>query len=102
MFNKTATILATAFIVGSALSAHAYQLDPNSGLPMEYYYGPVAEHAKQGLPVREATVKKYAPGQKGATRASAPANHGGNLRLLEARPSIVPVAADQKHSGHLW
>ena len=64
MFSKSATILAAAFVIGSVLSAHAYQLDPNTGLPMEYYYGPVADHAKQGLPVREETVKKYAPAQQ--------------------------------------
>jgi hypothetical protein len=103
MFSKTATILATAFVLGSAWSANAYQLDPNTGLPTEYYYGPVSEHAKHGLPVREDTVKKYAPGQqKGATQATVPANHGSNLRLLEARPNVVPVRSDDKHSGHLW
>jgi hypothetical protein len=103
MFSKTATILAAAVVLGSTWSAQAYWQDPNTGLPTEYYYGPVAEHAKQGLPVRAETVKKYAPSQqKGAARASAPANHAGNLRLLEARPNIVPVGADEKHSGHLW
>ena len=103
MFSKTATILAAAFVLGSAWSAHAYQLDPNTGLPMEYYYGPVADHAKQGLPVREETVKKYAPAQqKGAARAAVPASHASNLRLLEARPNVVPVRSEEKHSGHLW
>ena len=103
MFSKSATILAAAFVIGSVLSAHAYQLDPNTGLPMEYYYGPVADHAKQGLPVREETVKKYAPAQqKGAARAAVPASHASNLRLLEARPAVVPVRSEEKHSGHLW
>jgi hypothetical protein len=103
MFSKTTTILAAAFIVGSAFGAHAYQLDPNTGLPMEYYYGPVSEHAKQGLPVRDETVKKYAPAQqKGAARAAVPASHGSDLRLLEARPNVVPVRSEEKHSGHLW
>ena len=103
MFSKTATILATAFVLGSAWSAHAYQLDPSTGLPTEYYYGPVSQHAKQGLPVREETVKKYAPTQqKGAARATVPASQASNLRLLEARPNVVPVRSDEKHSGHLW
>ena len=103
MFSKTATILAAAFVLGPAWSAHAYQLDPNTGLPTEYYYGPVAEHAKQGLPVREDTVKKYAPAQqKGAARAAVPRSVPSNLRLLEARPNVAPVRSDDKHSGHLW
>jgi hypothetical protein len=103
MFSKTATILATAFVLGSAWSAYAYQLDPSTGLPTEYYYGPVSEHAKQGLPVRADTAKKYAPSQqKGAVRAAVPASQTSNLRLLEARPSVVPVRSDEKHSGHLW
>ena len=103
MLSKTAPILATAFVLGSAWNAHAYQLDPNTGLPTEYYYGPVADHAKQGLPVREDAVKKYAPAQqKGAARAAVPASHGSNLRLLEARPNVVPTRSDEKHSGHLW
>jgi hypothetical protein len=127
MFNKTATILAAAVVLGSTWSARAYWQDPNTGLPMEYYYGPVAEHAKQGLPVRAETVKKYAPSQqKGAVGATVSSNRGSNIRLpearphiapvgatvfpnrgsdirlLEARPHIVPVGADDKHSGHLW
>jgi hypothetical protein len=103
MFSKTATILAAAVVLGSTWSAFAYWQDPSTGLPTEYYYGPVAEHVKQGLPVRAETVKKYAPSQqKGAARAVAPANHGGSLRLLEARPNIIPAVSDAKHSGHLW
>jgi hypothetical protein len=103
MFSKTTTILAAAFIVGSAFGAHAYQLDPNTGLPMEYYYGPVSEHAKQGLPVRDETVKKYAPAQhKGAAKATLPTSHGSKLHLLENRPNIVPVRSEEKPSGHLW
>jgi hypothetical protein len=103
MFSKTATILAAAAILGSTWSAQAYWQDPSTGLPTEYYYGPVAEHAKQGLPVRQETVKKYAPAQqKGAARAAVPASHGSELRLLEARPNVVPVRSEEKHSGHLW
>jgi hypothetical protein len=103
MFSKFATILATTFVLGSTWNAHAYQLDPSTGLPTEYYYGPVAQHAKQGLPVREEAVKKYAPTQqKGTARATVPASQASNLRLLEARPNVVPVRSDEKHSGHLW
>src|SRR5262245_1868360 len=103
MSGKTAMTLAAGIIVGSAWSAYSYQLDPNTGLPTEYYYGPVSEHAKQGLPVNGDTVKKYAPAQQGASsKATASAKRRSTINLLESRPIIVPVGSDDKHSGHLW
>jgi len=102
MIPKTTMVLAAAFVLGLTFTARAYQLDANTGLPTEYYYGPVSEHAKQGLPVREDAVKKYAPAQQGRTKPTASAKGGSDIRLLESRPQAVPVHSDDKGSGHLW
>ena len=58
MIPKTAMVLATAIVLGSTLTVNAYIADVNTELPTEIYYGPVCEHARQGLPVREETLKK--------------------------------------------
>jgi hypothetical protein len=102
MIPKTTIAVAAALVVGSTWTAHAYQLDPNTGLATEYYYGPISEHAKQGLPVKEETMKKYAPAQRGPAKPTASVKRGSEVRLLEARPSAVPIRSDDKHSGHLW
>jgi hypothetical protein len=57
MIPKTAMVLATAIVLGSTLTVNAYIADVNTGLPTEIYYGPVCEHARQGLPVRERLEK---------------------------------------------
>jgi hypothetical protein len=100
MIPKITIAVAAALVVGSTWTAHAYQLDPNTGLPTEYYYGPISDHAKQGLPVKEETMKKYAPAQRGPAKPTASADRGSNLRLLESRPNAVPVSSGDKH--HPW
>jgi hypothetical protein len=94
MIPKSTMVLAAALILGSSLGVHAYQLDANTGLPTEYYYGPVCDHVKQGLPVREG--KSGCTNQASAKQPTS-AKRGSHVRLLEDRPHAVPVSSDDKH-----
>src|SRR5215831_12382649 len=96
MIRKT-MVLAAALVFGSSLTAPAYQLDANSGLPTEYYYGPVCDHAKQGLPVREETRNKSGCTNKVSPKPAASAKPGHGIHLLENRRNAVPVSSDDKH-----
>jgi hypothetical protein len=96
MFPKTAMALATAFVLGSTLTVNAYQLDPNTGLPMEYYYGPVCEHANRGLPVREETRRKYGCAARVSANPAISANRGAVIRQLENRPVAAPSRINDK------
>src|SRR5262245_13581445 len=109
MITKTAMALAATFVVGSTWTASSYQLDQNTGLPTEYYYAPISDHAKQELRVREETLKKYAPAQQGVKKPTASVERGSNILLLESRPNAVQARptplqsnSNDKHSGHLW
>ena len=97
MIPKTTMVLAAGLVLGSSLSVGAYQLDANTGLPTEYYYGPVCDHAKHGLPVKEETRNRSGCTNQGSVKPTARANGGSAIRLLENRPVAVPAASDDKH-----
>jgi len=97
MFPKVAMVLATSLVLGSTLTANAWQLDPNTGLPTEYYYGLVCEHANRGLPVREETRRKAGCAAQVSANQTA-ANRGPVLRQLENRPAAARARIDDKHA----
>jgi hypothetical protein len=96
MIPKTAMVLATALVLGSTLTVNAYQLDANTGLPTEYYYGPVCEHANRGLPVREETRKKSGCAARFSANPATSANRGPSIRQLENRPAAAPARINDK------
>jgi hypothetical protein len=98
--------IAAAFVMssGSAFAA-AMDHDPTTGLNTYYYYGPVSELAKKGLPIKEGSSKYTSSSQANARRQNSPSS----LRLLENRPArtTAPVVAPangsgDKASGNLW
>ena len=98
--------MAAAFVMsGGSVFAAAMDHDPTTGLNTYYYYGPVSEMAKKGLPIKEGASKYSSSSQSNARRQTSPSS----LRLLENRPAraITPVAAPahssgDKASGNLW
>ena len=98
MIPKTAMVLATAIVLGSTLTVNAYIADVNTGLPTEIYYGPVCEHARQGLPVREETRKKSGCAARASANPATSANRGSVVRQLENRPAAVPALINDKHA----
>jgi len=96
MIPKSTMVLAAALILGSSLGVHAYQLDANTGLPTEYYYGPVCDHVKQALPVREEVRNKSGCTNQTSAKQPASAKRGSHVRLLEDRPHAAPASSDDK------
>jgi hypothetical protein len=98
--------IAAAFVMSSGWAfAAAMDHDPTTGLNTYYYYGPVSELAKKGLPMKEGSSKYTSPSQSNARRQTSPSS----LRLLENRPAhAVPAvapgnsSAGDKASGNLW
>ncbi len=97
--------IAAAFVMtsGSAFAA-AMDHDPTTGLNTYYYYGPVSEMAKKGLPMKGDASKYTTSSRSNARRQpSAP-----SLRLLENRPArtitpvVAPASSGDKPSGNLW
>jgi hypothetical protein len=106
MSTRMMAAIAAAFVMssGSAFAA-AIDHDPTTGLNTYYYYGPVAELARKGLPMKEGSSKYASPAQSNARRQTSPSS----LRLLENRPAhAIPVVAPgnsntgDKASGNLW
>ena len=106
MSTRMMAAIAAAFIVssGSAFAA-AMDHDPTTGLNTYYYYGPVSEMAKKGLPMKDGSSKYSSSAQSNARRQTSPSS----LRLLENRPAhAIPVVAPRnsntgdKASGSLW
>ena len=106
MSTRMMAAIAAAFVMssGSAFAA-AMDHDPTTGLNTYYYYGPVSELAKKGLPMKEGSSKYTSPSQSNARRHPSPSS----LRLLENRPAqAIPVVAPRngntgdKASGNLW
>jgi len=106
MSTRMMAAIAAVFVMssGSAFAA-AMDHDPTTGLNTYYYYGPVSELAKKGLPMKEGASKYTSPSQSTARRQTAPSS----LRLLENRPAhAIPVVAPgssntgDKASGNLW
>ncbi len=101
-----AAAVAAAFVMSSdSVFAAAMDHDPTTGLNTYYYYGPVSELAKKGLPIKEGSSKYTSPSQSSARRQAPPSS----LRLLENRPThAIPVVAPgnsntgDKASGDLW
>jgi hypothetical protein len=98
--------VAAAFVIssGSAFAA-AMDHDPTTGLNTYYYYGPVSELAKKGLPMKDGSSKYTSTSQSNARRQQSPSS----LRLLEDRPArVTPIVAPgsgntgDKASGNLW
>src|SRR5215813_4068528 len=92
MITKIAAALVAALTVGtgSAAFAAAMDHDPTTGLNTYYYYGPVSEMAKKGLPIKEGSSKYTSPAQSNDRRQTSPSS----LRLLENRPAhAIPVVA---------
>ena len=106
MSTRMMAAIAAAFVMssGSAFAA-AMDHDPTTGLNTYYYYGPVSEMAKKGLPMKDGSSKYTSPSQSNARRQTSPSS----LRLLENRPAhAIPVVAPRngntgdKASGNLW
>ncbi len=106
MSTRVKAAIAAAFIMssGSAFAA-AMDHDPTTGLNTYYYYGPVSELAKKGLPMKDGSSKYTSPSQSSARRQQSPSS----LRLLENRPAhatpvIAPASRNtgDKASGNLW
>jgi hypothetical protein len=97
---KAAIVVALIMSSGSAFAA-AMDHDPTTGLNTYYYYGPVSELAKKGLPMKDGS-SKYTSSSQSSARRQAPSS----LRLLENRPAhAIPVSAPasgDKASGNLW
>ena len=83
MSTRMMAAIAAAFVMssGSAFAA-AMDHDPTTGLNTYYYYGPVSEMAKKGLPMKDGSSKYTSPSQSNARRQTSPSS----LRLLENRP----------------
>ncbi len=92
--TKTTIALAAALLAGSTLAASADTMihDSNTGLESRYYYGTLADLARQGLPI-SAQAKAYLK-QHGAAQV-APSGHG-NVYLLEDRGYGSFNGADDK------
>jgi hypothetical protein len=72
-----AAAVAAAFVMSSgSVFAAAMDHDPTTGLNTYYYYGPVSELAKKGLPMKDGSSKS--PSQSSARRQ---------------RPAVVSSAA---------
>jgi hypothetical protein len=106
MSTRMMAAIAAAVVMssGSAFAA-AMDHDPTTGLNTYYYYGPVSELAKKGLPIKDGLSKYTSPSQSNARRQTSPSS----LRLLENRPAhAIPVIAPgnsntgDKASGNLW
>jgi len=106
MSTRMMAAIAAAFVMssGSAFAA-AMDHDPTTGLNTYYYYGPISELAKKGLPIKDGSSKYTSPSQSNARRQTSPSS----LRLLENRPAhAVPAVAPgnsstgDKASGNLW
>jgi hypothetical protein len=106
MSTRMMAAIAAALVMssGSAFAA-AMDHDPTTGLNTYYYYGPVSELAKKGLPMKDGASKYTSPSQRNARRQTSPSS----LRLLENRPAhAIPVVAPRngntgdKASGNLW
>jgi hypothetical protein len=99
-----AAAIAGVFVMSSG-SVFAAAMDHDPGLNTYYYYGPVSELAKKGLPIKDGSSKYTSPSQSSARRQAPPSS----LRLLENRPAhAIPVIAPgssntgDKASGNLW
>ncbi|HWM46700.1 MAG TPA: hypothetical protein VNR11_07285 [Xanthobacteraceae bacterium] len=81
MFAKTTLVLAAALVAGSTLAARADATihDSNSGLESRYYYGPLADLERQGLPISD-SARAYV-----RAHGAAAAVRQGNVYLLEDR-----------------
>src|SRR3974390_3475074 len=101
-----AAAVAAVFVMSSgSVFAAAMDHDPTTGLNPYYYYGPISELAKKGLPMKDGSSKYTSPSQSSARRQAPPSS----LRLLENRPArAIPVVAPgssntgDKASGNLW
>jgi hypothetical protein len=97
--------LAAALVLGSGSAfAAAMDHDPTTGLNTYYYYGPVSELAKKGLPIKEGS-SKYTSSSRSNSRQQPSTT---NIRLLEDRPArainhFAPATGSgDKASGNLW
>jgi hypothetical protein len=92
MITKLMVAAIAAFTIGSATNAFAgaMDIDPTTGLNTYYYYGPVSEMDKKGLPLGESASKyKSSQNSKSSQKSSQNASRaqGTRVRLLENRPA---------------
>lgn len=113
MIRKTTMALVATLVFGSATAAlaSAGDNDPNTGLWTYLYYGPIADLAKQGLPVKPEAMKYLR--EHGSAQAAVPTRQRAPVMLLEdrelqANPYDAPHANTfeynwyDKQSGHNW
>jgi hypothetical protein len=94
MITRIAAALVAALTIGSGSAAFAAAMDhdPTTGLNTYYYYGPISELSKKGLPLKD-EAKKYTSSPQRATpqRATpqrATQKRGNSVLLLENRPAV--------------
>jgi hypothetical protein len=97
MIPKSTIVLSAGVVLGLTSTVLAYQLDANTGLPTELYYGPICQHVQQGLPVREEMRNRAGCKPQASTKATASAFGESTIRQLENRPRVMPASSDDKH-----
>jgi ABC-type sugar transport system substrate-binding protein len=86
MITRIAAALVAALTIGSGPAAFAAAMDhdPTTGLSTYYYYGPISELSKKGLPMKD-EAKKYTSSPQRATPQRATQKRGNSVLLLENR-----------------
>jgi len=81
MITRIAAALVAALTIGSGSAAFAAAMDhdPTTGLNTYYYYGPISELSKKGLPLKEGSSKYVTTPQTATKKRSTP------VLLLENR-----------------
>jgi hypothetical protein len=94
MITRLTAVAIGVLTIGTANNAlaRAMDTDPTTGLNTYYYYGPVSEMDKKGLPLGE-SVSKYKPSQNAKSSQNSKSSQnasraqGTRVRLLENRPT---------------
>lgn len=81
MITRIAAALVAALTIGSGSAAFAAAMDhdPTTGLNTYYYYGPISELSKKGLPMKD-EAKTYTSSSQRASQ-----KRGNSVLLLENR-----------------
>ena len=89
MSTKLAAAIVAAFTISSGSTAFAAAMDhdPTTGLSTYYYYGPISELSKKGLPLKD-EAKKYTSSPQRATPQRATQKRGNSVLLLENHPAV--------------
>ncbi len=105
MFNKTSLVFAAAIALGAPAVASADTMihDSNTGLPMLYYYQPLAQLQAEGLPLSpaaQAYLKQHS--QHVAARAARNVSVHSSAQAIGVYQQAEPTFYDQdnKLSGH--